>query len=357
MVFLTDVDGDDYVFTYGLFGVQYETLTPEKKKTISTLYTLLHQSAGRVDHLRTERHGFPSIGPSSATFVAYWLKTEDYASWKETPAVKEFWNSLPEDAGVWREVMTVPKSRFMHASSLDVESGMSSLLKLKTSTDEGYWGVYRHRLSDVTDKHTDPKDTFTSQYVTAKTADDTKPVLNIPKVTGTTIKPGRVKPQIPDNLVFVREGQRQPNCPKEEIDTWVESINPHASSWIQHLGDDRIRTGVLSITTHLGHERPVPKGPEEDLFTVDEDPIPETNQLAYFLDLAHFELAGRSHRGHVALRKNLMSLYGPGGKLSEIGRSALYVELCVLKAGDMDAEYVGCVENTGLMFLDSVQET
>jgi hypothetical protein len=356
MVFLTDLDEEEYVFTYGLFGVQYATLTPEKIKVISTLYTLLSESAGRVDHLRTEDHGFKTIGSLSATFVAYWLKSEDYEEWKETSAVKEFWDGLADDAGVWREVMTVPKSRFMHASSMNVESGMSSLLKLKTSSDEGYWGVYRHRLSEVTDKHTDPNDTFTSSYVTAMKADNDKPVLDIPKSVGTEIKVGRFKPKIPDNVCFVREGQRQPNCPKEEIDTWVQSINPHAQSWIQHLDDERVKTGVMSITTHLGHERPVSRGPANILFDVEEDPIPETNQLVYFLDLAHFELAGRSHRGHVTLRKNLMTLYGPGGKLSDLGRSALYVELCVLKSGDMDAEYIGCLENTGLMFLSDVSE-
>ncbi|EPE27008.1 hypothetical protein GLAREA_02922 [Glarea lozoyensis ATCC 20868] len=354
MVFLTDLSAEDYIFTIGLFGIQYTTLTPEKTKAISTLYTILSQSAGRVDHLRTEDHGFKSIGQPSATFIAYWLRSEDYEALKTTSAWREFWDDLTDDAGVWREVMTVPKSRFMHASSMNVASGMSSLLELKTSTDEGYWGVYRHRLSEVIDKHTDPKDTFTSPYVTAPKSGIDKPVLEIPKSIGTSIRYGRVIPKIPDNICFVREGQRQPNCPKEEIDAWVESINPHAKSWIQHLDDERIKTGVLSITTHLGHERPVSKGPKYMDLDVKEDAAPETNQLAYFLDLAHFELAGRSHRGHVALRKSLMTLYGPGGKLSKMGKSALYVELCVLKSGDMDAEYIGCLENTGLMFLADV---
>ncbi|KAF4627420.1 hypothetical protein G7Y89_g10736 [Cudoniella acicularis] len=350
MVFLTDLDGDDYVFAYGLFGVQYETLTSEKKKTILELYSLLSQSADRVDHLQSQSHGLPNIGPSSSTFVAYWLRSEEYEKLKETSSWKEFWSGLPGDAGVWREVMTVPKSRFMHASSQEVESGMSSLLKLKQSSDEGYWGVYRHRLSETPDKHTDPNDTFTSPYVTAKASSD-KPVISIAKGVGAEIRPGRVRPSIPDNLCFVREGQRQPHCPKEEIDAWIESITPHAQSWITHLNEEREKTGVISLTTHLGHENPSTKSTADPFADVEGDRIPETNQLAYFLDLAHFELAGRSHRGHVQLRKNVMELYGPGGKLSTMGKAALYVELCVLKSGDMDAEYIGCMEGTGLMYL------
>ena len=358
MVFLADLGGNEYLLTYGLFGVQHESLTSEKRRIISSLYSLLARSAGRVDHLQDQSHGLPRDGPKSTTFVAYWLHSEEYEKWKETKLVKEFWESLPDDAGVWREVMTVPKSRFMHASSQDVKSGIATLLELKHSTDEGYWGVYRHRLSTVPDKHTDPSDTFTSPYVTSAKADSnsSKPVIDLPKpFAGETVK-GRVRiANVPDNICFVREGQRQPNVSKEELDTWLESIAPHAKSWIEHLDTERNKNGVVAFTTHIGHEKPTSKTAEDDLdpgadLEADTTAIAEANQLAYFLDLAHFELAGRSYRGHVQLRKNTMELYGPGGKMSS-GKAVLYVELCVLKSGDLDAEYIGCVEGTGLMYL------
>ena len=358
MVFLADLDGGEYLLTYGLFGVQHDSLTPEKRKAISTLYSLLTTSAGRVDHLQDESHGLPRDGPKSTTFVAYWLRSEDYEKWKETEAVREFWGKLPDDAGVWREVMTVPKSRFMHASSQNVESGIASLLPLKQSSDEGYWGVYRHRLSETPDKHTDPSDSFTSPYITSTKAETAnKPVINIPPSTHGNVVKGRARIcNAPDNLCFVREGQRQPHVSKEELDAWLESIAPHAKSWIEHLDTERSKNGVVAFTTHIGHEKPTSKITKGDLdpgadLEVDTDAVAETNQLAYFLDLAHFELAGRSHKGHVQLRKNAMTLYGPGGKMSTIGKAVLYVELCVLKSGDLDAEYIGCVEGTGLMYL------
>jgi len=260
--------------------------------------------------------------------------------------------------------MTVPKSRFMHASSQPVASGIAHLLELKQSNDEGYWGVYRHRLSANPDQHTDPNDKFVSPYVTAAKSkpDPEKKVIAIPKAQSSTIKPGRVRlSKVPDNLLFAREGQRQPNVSNEERDTWIKSIAPHAQSWMEHLDAEREKTGVVSFTTHLGHENPTTRtstlatsfDPSMDL-EMDTEAIAEANQLVYFLDLAHFEQAGRAHRGHVQLRKNTMEIYGPGGPMSELGKAVLFVELCVLKSGDLDAEYIGCREGTGLMFLEDV---
>jgi hypothetical protein len=47
--------------------------------------------------------------------------------------------------------------------------------------------------------------------------------------------------------------------------------------------------------------------PSVDL-AINTEAIAEANQLVYFLDLAHFEQAGRAHRGHVQLRKNTMTV-------------------------------------------------
>ncbi|TID22294.1 hypothetical protein E2P81_ATG11399 [Venturia nashicola] len=364
MVFLANLEGGERVFAIGVFGIQHQVLTEEKKTTIATLYSLLRQSADRLDHLQDESHGLPRDGPHSTTFVSYWLRSEDYKSWMDSESVRKFWNDLPDDAGVWREVMTVPKSRFMHASSQPVKSAMGHLLDLKQSHDEGYWGVYRRRLAANPDRFTDPEDKFVSPYVTkAKSKPDPeKKIIAIPKPTSTAIRSGRIRlSKVPENLLFAREGQRQPNISQDERDTWMESIAPHARSWMEHLDTERETSGVVSFTTHLGHEKPTMRtsshaknfDPSVDL-EIDTEAIAETNQLVYFLDLAHFEQAGRSHRGHVQLRKNTMEIYGPGGKMSELGKAVLFVEICVLKPGDLDAEYIGCREGTGLMFLEDI---
>jgi len=311
----------------------------------------LSRSANRVDYLQDESHGAPQAAPKSTTFVAYWLKSSDYEEWKETEAVKEFWESLPDDAGVWREVMTVPKSRYMFAASQNETSGLATVLGLKQSSDEGYWGVYRHRLSETPDEHTDPGDSFTSPFVSNAKAKpgSTKRVIDLSRSQlQDSIRRGRVKlTRVPDNLCYCREGQRQPDLAKEELETWKERLAPYALSWMNHLDTERDKNGVVSFTFHIGHETP------KSTF-VETQVTAEANQLMYFLDLAHFELAGRSWRDHVKLRQTTMEMYGPGGQHSQDGKLSLFVELCVLKSGDLDAEYIGCKEGTGLMCFEDL---
>ena len=358
MVYLANLEGDGLVFTYGLFGVQHTELTSDKKQLISSLYGLLSQSADRIDHLQEESHDVPRESPKSTTFVAYWVKSQEYEEWKETEAVQEFWTNLPDDAGVWREVMTVPKSRYMFAANQYEPCGLAAMLGLKDSSDEAYWGVYRHRLSQTPDEHTDPTDTFTSPLVTATKAkpDSNKQAVDLTKPsTSNEIRKGKVKlTKLPDNLCYCREGQRQPNLSEDELETWLEKLAPFAKSWMNHLDTNRNKVGVVSFAFNIGHDkRKAQFDPGADL-ALDTDAIAESNQLMYFLDLAHFELAGRSFKDHVKLRQTTLEMYGPGGPHGSDGKLSLFVELCVLKSGDLDAEYVGCKEGTGLMVLENL---
>ncbi len=379
MVYLANLEGDGLVFTYALFGVQHgEQLTPEKKKIISTLFDLIGQSANRVDHLQDESHGGAArLGPlRTTTFVAYWLKSSDYERWQRSRAVEEFWGNLADDAGVWREVMTVPKSRYMFAANRpETTWGLATLLGLKPSTDEGYWGVYRHRLSETPDEHTDPDDTFTSPLVAARrkgqgegeAADPTatRRVIDLSRPwPAKKIRHGRVRlTQVPDNLCYCREGQRQPDvttASQEELDTWKEKLAPYARSWMDHLDAERNKNGVVSFTFHVSGRETLPTtspanfDPGTTLEFGPDMAVPEADQLMYFLDLAQFERAGRSWKDHVKLRQTTMEMYGPGGAHSERGKLSLFVELCVLKSGDLEAEYIGCQEGTGLMLLEDM---
>ena len=355
VVYLANLESPGLVFTYGLFGVQHYDLTTEKKKIILKLYNLLGQSADRLDHLQDESHGVTRDGPHSTTFVAYWLKSTDYEKWKTASEVEEFWNNLPDDAGVWREVMTVPKSRYMFAANQHETSGLAALLGLKQSSEEGYWRVYRHRLSQNPDEHTDPTDTFTSPLVSGATSvrDVGKQVIDLSQAgLPPKIKYGKVKiTNIPDNLLYCREGQRQPGLPKEELEDWKAKLAPHAVAWMNHLDEERNKNGVVSFTFNVGHEKPKDTFVLRADLEVDINAVAEANQLMYFLDLAHFEYAGRSFKEHVKLRSNTFEMYGKGGK-HEHGKLSIWVELCVLKSGDLEAEYIGCREGTGLMLFE-----
>ncbi|KAI4834236.1 hypothetical protein E4T44_08958 [Aureobasidium sp. EXF-8845] len=344
MVFLADWEDKKQHFVYGIFGVQHGNhLTEDKKSIIDRLHSLLTESAGQVDILVDESHGLKTEGkPHATTFVAYWLDATIYRSWAVLDAVQQFWTALPGDAGVWREVTTIPTSRYMFAANQNARWGLTSLIdKLRASNDGGYWGVYRHRIDPV-------DDTFTSPYVTAAKAKkatskfdqpDTHLVLDIPAEgprSSNEIRRGRVQlKNIPNNICFVREGQRQPNVALEELGMWLEKI--------EHLDSHREKNGVLSFSTHVGKQS-----------KLSDSDAAETDQLAFFLDLAHFEASGRAFRGHVHLRKTVMEMYGPGGPLDGIGKAELYVELLIVKSDEFEAEYVGCLDGTGLMYLQDV---
>lgn len=348
MVFLADWENKQHLFVYGVFGVQHRaSLDNSRKALIDELHTLLTASAGQVDMLVDESHDLEAEDkPHATTFVAYWLDAGSYESWAASSSVQQFWRNLTDDAGVWREVMTVPTSRYMFAANQDYRWGLTSLIeRLRASNDEGYWGVYRHRIGSK-------DDTFTSPYVTASKAKNgsNNRILDIPEKgprNSNEIRLGRVHVNgVPNNICFVREGQRQPNVAQEELGLWLEKVAPHARSWIEHLDSYREKNGVLSFSTHVSQQS-----------KLNNSDAAETDQLAYFLDLAHFEASGRSFKSHVQLRKTVMEMYGPGGPMEGIGKAELYVELLILKSNEFQAEYIGCLEGTGLMFLqDSEQQ-
>jgi hypothetical protein len=353
MVYLMEFGDHESPCVIALFGVQYKDITTEKQKTISALSKLIEASAGHVDCELNEQHTRTSPSCSTLIFVAYWTSSSAYRSWWTQGDVQDFWRSLPDDAGVWREVMTVPESRFMHASTHDKKTGLAlaKMAGLQQSSNEGYWGVYRNRLS------ASKTDDLTSPYITSSTPKGNdgsagKPIIKISDPTGEAkpIRHGRVYlPKGIDNMAWAREYQNYCSIAGAEQELWAKQLTPYATVWIAWLDRGRNRNGFLSFrnSVHLegadaeaGNEAP-PKR------------INEQNQFAYVLDLAHFERAGKSLDEHRKLRKNMMELYGPGGEL-EGGNAHLMVELCILKAGDFEAEYVGCVEGTGLMDLEEI---
>jgi Haem-containing dehydratase len=348
MVFLMESAAQDPSYVISLFGVQYKDITTEKQKTVSTLLKLVEASAGHVDCLLDDQQDGNNDGCKTMIFVAYWASSSDYRSWWAKDDVQGFWGSLPDDAGVWREVMIVPESRFMHASTADKKTGMSlaRMATLQQSSNEGYWGVYRNRLA------ASKTDDLMSPYVTSSTpkmangAAD-KPILQLENPTGEPkpIRHGRVHlPKGIDNLAWAREYQSYVGMKEVEHEQWAEHLTPHAKVWMEHLDKERSKNGFLSFRISVAVESAdLENGNAASLRKIN-----EMNQFAYVLDLAHFERAGKSFEQHRKLRKNMMELMGPDWA------AHLMVELAVLKASDLEAEYVGCVEGTGLMFLEEI---
>lgn len=354
MGLLADLTGKDILFTWGLFGVQFDDLSHAKTELIAKLHQLLSQSAERVDLLRNESHA-PNHKYTSTVFIAYWSRCQDYEAWKNE-IFEPFWQDLPDDAGVWREVMTVPKSRYMFFTSSSIASGFASLVGTKQGTDGGYWGIYRDRMAANPDQYTVPGDTLTSPY-TSRPVPGRK-LVDLEKHYPDEILAGRMRiTKIPDNICFIREIQSKSNPTKEHLDIWLETLNPYFRSWVDHLDAHHNKNGVLSFSTHVAldsNHTDAQQRTGNALVGNESNAVLETDQLMYFLDLGDFELAGRSFKDHVKLRRTALDLLQPGGKLSESKGLRFTVELCVIKTGDLDAEYVGCKKGTRLMILEDL---
>lgn len=74
-------------------------------------------------------------------------------------------------------------------------------------------------------------------------------------------------------------------------------------------------------------------------------------QLLFWLDLSYMERLGRYDKVHVKLRRDFTTSYGHGGDM-EGGDLLLWVDMGILKAEEIDAEYVGCYEGTGFLAHD-----
>ncbi|KAJ4154473.1 hypothetical protein NW754_001422 [Fusarium falciforme] len=319
---------------------------------IAQLHHLLSQSAGWVDVLKDESSTPDQVPPVlTTTFIAYWLNCNDFEEWRQE-ILKPFWDGLPDDAGVWREIMTVPKSRHLYSTSQPVATGIASMVGLTVSSDMGYWGVYRHRIAQNKDQYTDPSDKFSSPYASkpSSKAGDGKKLVNLETSYPNTIRRGQFKiSKIPEDFCFVREMQSLLGASEEELQNWRDTLKPPFRSWVDHLATERNKNGIVSFSTHLAQQ----SHHGQDCSSEASDSIlPEAHQLLYCLDLADFELSGRSFKEHIALRNATMTLYGPGGRF--FGRSKLHlvVEVSVLKSTDLEAEYIGCREGTRLRILE-----
>lgn len=378
-------------FVYALFGIQLPITSPSTSQIdlVSELTHLLSNKPAHIDHLLQDS---PSPNPftpeegqgtgKTRIWLTYWSSPEAYKTWWTSPAVEAFWTSLPPDAGVWREVMTIPASRAQHGTNKTIRAGLGHLGKrVSVAEKSGYWGCYRERMSAWEDEGDrmesewglrDDGASFSSScsgYYSYTRADeqhtdvDIKPDSNAnsnPESDKDSHHPGRILvTNIPSNICFVVEGQDHSAITSSEQDLWFKRFDPLVTQWIKDLVSST--TPPTSSGPGTGTGTHVPElfrarlcyDPSSGLFRSDPD-VPALNynkkvQLFYFRDLGCLERIGRLNKGHVRLRRDFLDAYGPGGEMGKVGGLRLWVETSVVKNGEMECEYVGCVPGTGLM--------
>lgn len=359
----------DEPFVYSVMGVQYEGDAPSDEATQSRIQqldaVLTASSATHTDPLVENGHG-PLAGWTSRLWLSYWATARDYDAWWHSPAVAAFWRALPADAGVYREVLRVSPRRTQLGTNKERPSGLGHLGRLTPLGDKTmYWGCYRDRYQDASREN---------RLGSSLDDDDALSALRRPRTTTTTttspssatptIRPGRTRiTSFPDNLCFVVEGQDHGAISPEERTHWFEHFDGLVTTWMQDLLDAGPEQGVLDAKICYA----APEDPSSSTSSSSSssssppyrhDPrVPALNhnkkvQLFWFLDHRHMEKIGRANKGHVALRNSFIQSYCPAGPMGVNGQLLLWVETSVVKADEIEAEYVGVVEGTGFLAYD-----
>ncbi|KAI8680625.1 hypothetical protein LRP88_04585 [Fusarium phalaenopsidis] len=319
------------LFLYGIYGIQYQGQSPSGPQL--DLIQKFDEIISGQTHL--DRITVPgNDGFATQIWLSYWWP-KSYAEWWSKPAVKEFWSGLPDDAGMWREVLTVSPSRVQNACTAELKNGLNGLGNMEPFSEKiGYWGCVRHRIPDVSlgDKLASSLEEMPSR---------------VPETSD--IRPGRtLVTDLPDNICFLVEGQDHTRMSAREKDLWFEEFDELVTGWMEHLGKDTTANGLFDV--RMGHVSDC--GTFKDTGPVNLNHNRKI-EMFYWMDMSKFERAGRVHRGHIKLRKRWMETYGPGGEMGDgVGKINLWEETSIMKGSDIVAEYVGCREGTGFMAYD-----
>lgn len=320
------------VFLYGIFGVQYEGESPNSRAQdlIKQFDGLI---AGRAHHDKISHPG--KNGHGTQMWLSYW-REDKFKEWWSSQPVSTFWAGLDDNAGVWREILTVHTGRTQNACTAKLTNGINGLDVMEPFSEKiGYWGCLRDRLPDTTAQERFPSPLASiSQRAT---------------IDG-RIRQGRtVITQVPDNICFLVEGQDHSRMSAEEKAHWFANFDELVSGWMHHLEAKADDNGLLDI--RMGY---VPEnGTFRDIGPINLDHNRKI-EIFFWLDMAKFERAGRVHHGHIKLRRRWMEDYGPGGPMGPgIGNITLWEETSILKRQDVQAEYIGCREGTGFMGYDT----
>lgn len=330
----------DEPFVYSIFGVQYEgsSIPEAKRQLIETLDKLINASATYTDNIIQD--GQEALtGWKTRTWLSYWKTTQEYDDWWQSPDTVTFWTSLPADAGVYRETLRASPRRAQLGTNKDTKAGLAHLGSLVPNLDKSlYWGCYRDRYKDAcpSNRMNSPLEVC-PQPSEAATQGGSQ--MRLGRTTMTTF---------PENLCFVVEGQDHSAISAEEKQHWFDNFDKSVTSWMQDLVHAGPAAGILDAR--------ICYAADSGLYRNDVS-FPALNynrkiQMFWFLDHKHMEKIGRVNKGHVALRSSFLESYSPTGPMGPSGQLMLWVETSVLKASEMEAEYVGVLEGTGFLAYD-----
>ncbi|KAE8448955.1 hypothetical protein EG329_008751 [Mollisiaceae sp. DMI_Dod_QoI] len=323
-------------FVYSVFGIQYTEDTPNttQQARIDEFNSLITPSAAYIENLVQDNS---DSGPKTRIWLAYWKSVSSYKAWWENSTTASFWTSLPPDAGMWREILTISSGRTQMGLSSEKPEGMAHIGTITPNTSKtGYWGCYRDRYADASKTNR---------------LSSSLPEPPSPQPSTNNIRPGRVLMRhFPENLCFVIEGQDHSAISEEEKQHWFTNFDTSVTNWIHDLNTASPSSGILSSRLCFS-----PTSGKYRHATPEALNYNRKVQLFWFLDHGYMEKIGKSNKGHVALRSNFLGAYCPTGAMGKIARLVLWVETSVLGKEELECEYVGCVEGTGFLAFDGTE--
>lgn len=262
-------------------------------------------------------------GYTNAVVVAYWTDPVRHARWEQLSSLTAWLRDddrLTATYGVWRETISVPYDRHETIYSENwykIGIGRTENSTIVPITDNGYFGAARDRipLSAI--------DLLESPY------DD---IESMPRAKSTVIGKGqRLSVRAPVNMVTLRSGQYWAHANGEQLDDYVENMQPRLMAGMDHLRTHKEETGTLTLRV---------------LTNLDEagDELRETSTMAHFLSMAHLEKWAASHKTHLNIYKHAIAMKR---KYKEDRELVTWHELFVSVSATF--EYVNCHPGSGLL--------
>lgn len=309
---------------FGLFGVQAKDRAIARKEA-NEIIAHMRAKGGAG---QTERgHFVDAQGYHHELVMAYWLDIANYEATRDSDAWSAWWNARVTDAnsdvGVYKEVLMTHLNHFNYAAGTEDQVGCVPLLGIEGSDQFGFWGSYRARIPGS------KEDSFKS------------PLSEMPAERNDDTKGKRLTVSLPDNICFIREGQGLAACGAEEKKVWDTQMADRVDTWIDHLETRTDETGCFSI--RYTKEEDVDSGKNNM----------RQSQNAFVISLGHIQKAARQICPHLEVRQSFIDMYTEPKFMPSMH---VWVEVHILKEGDMEVEYVNCHPKTGfLRFFEGTQ--
>lgn len=300
---------------YGIFGVQARS-RGAGVATAAELESLFATTDGpaRVEHLRY----VDEQGAQCEVYLAYWTDRQRYARWHNGTTFRRWWQALPVrgPVGCWREIIDAGSDYYQYGAGVPEAGGMSALGELVPCDKFGYWGGYRDR-------------------VPASAHDDFAPALTeMPARVARDTLGRRLRVETPDNLCFIREGQAWDKAEDEERRVWQDRMASVVERWVSTLRDKPRDTGCFNLRFC------------QELDYESKAVMEKQSQVAFLLSLAHIERAARTAHTHLSVKKTFTDMYT---EPRFTPRMHIWVEMLIIKRGELDNEYLNCHPMTGLL--------